>query len=76
AGAALTAAEAHRVRAATELPVAVGFGISRPEQIRSLRGLAEGVVIGSRIVSAIRNGEDLGGTIEDLKRATRLEGPH
>jgi tryptophan synthase alpha chain len=65
-----------RVRAATELPVAVGFGISRPEQIRSLRGLAEGVVIGSRIVNAIRNGEDLGGTIEDLKQATRLEGRH
>jgi tryptophan synthase alpha chain len=41
-----------RVRAATELPVCVGFGISRPEQARAVAKLADGVVVGSAIVRA------------------------
>ncbi len=60
-----------RLRAATEKPVAVGFGISRPEQVRSLRGLADGVVVGSRLVDAIREGEDVGALVRALKSATR-----
>jgi tryptophan synthase alpha chain len=34
----------------TNLPLAVGFGISRPDQIESLRGLADGVIVGSALV--------------------------
>lgn len=34
----------------TPLPLAVGFGISRPDQVATLRGLAEGVIVGSAIV--------------------------
>lgn len=41
-----------RVRAATPLPVCVGFGISRPEQARAVGRLADGVVVGSAIVRA------------------------
>lgn len=34
----------------TELPLAVGFGVSRPDQVEELRGLADGVIVGSAIV--------------------------
>jgi len=43
---------AARVRAATTLPLCVGFGISRPEQARAVAQLADGVVVGSAMVRA------------------------
>ena len=42
-----------RVRAATEKPLAVGFGISRPEQARALGALADGVIVGSALIQAV-----------------------
>jgi tryptophan synthase alpha chain len=41
-----------RVRAATAVPVAVGFGISTEEQARHVSELADGVIVGSRVVRA------------------------
>lgn len=41
-----------RVRRATELPVAVGFGIATEEQARAVGELADGVIVGSRVVRA------------------------
>jgi tryptophan synthase alpha chain len=41
-----------RVRAVTDLPVAVGFGISTEEQARRVGELADGVIVGSRVVRA------------------------
>ncbi|XHR27009.1 MAG: tryptophan synthase subunit alpha [Chthoniobacteraceae bacterium] len=41
------------IRAATTLPVAVGFGISTPDQAREVAGKADGVVVGSAIVKHI-----------------------
>jgi tryptophan synthase alpha chain len=38
------------LRTKTQLPLAVGFGISRPEQVGTLRGTADGVIVGSAIV--------------------------
>ena len=37
----------------TQLPLAVGFGISRADQVESLRGLADGVIVGSALVRHI-----------------------
>jgi tryptophan synthase alpha chain len=42
-----------RLRAASGLPVAVGFGIKTPEQAAEVARLADGVVVGSAIVSLI-----------------------
>jgi tryptophan synthase alpha chain len=44
-----------RVRAAAHTPVAVGFGISTPEQARDVARLADGVIIGSALISAVGN---------------------
>ena len=45
-----------RVRAATEAPVAVGFGISTSEQARAVAEIADGVIVGSRLVRAASEG--------------------
>jgi len=42
-----------RVRAASTLPLAVGFGISTPEQAYAVARLADGVVIGSALVDTL-----------------------
>jgi tryptophan synthase alpha chain len=45
-----------RVRASTELPLAVGFGVSTPAHARSVAEIADGVVVGSRLVRAMDEG--------------------
>jgi tryptophan synthase alpha chain len=42
-----------RVRRATSLPLAVGFGLSQPEHLRALAGKVEAAVVGSALVSEI-----------------------
>jgi len=42
-----------RVRRQTELPLGVGFGISRREQVEALRGKADAAIVGSAIVEII-----------------------
>lgn len=44
-----------RMRAVTDLPLAVGFGISRPEHAAEVGRLADGVVVGSAIVRTIED---------------------
>jgi tryptophan synthase alpha chain len=48
------AAEVEEVRAATSVPVAVGFGISTPEQAATVARVADGVVVGSALVETLR----------------------
>ncbi len=60
-----------RIRRHTDLPVVVGFGISRPEHVRALRPLADGVVVASRIIDALRRKEPWLPLVEQLKAATK-----
>jgi tryptophan synthase alpha chain len=46
---------ARRVRRFTKLPLAVGFGISQPEHVSVLGGIADAAVVGSAIVAQIEN---------------------
>ena len=47
------------IRAVTDTPVAIGFGVSTPEQAKSLGGLSDGVIVGSAIVKIIeRHGKN------------------
>ncbi len=41
------------IRTGTDLPVVVGFGIRRPDQVAALAGIADGVVVGSALVDAL-----------------------
>jgi tryptophan synthase alpha chain len=54
-----------RLRSATTLPICVGFGISTPEQARSVGKMADGVVVGSALVRAAEHGP------EDVLKLTR-----
>jgi tryptophan synthase alpha chain len=47
-----------RVRHATDLPVAVGFGVRTPDQAAEIARVADGVVIGSAIVDKVAQGVD------------------
>ncbi|HKQ37121.1 MAG TPA: tryptophan synthase subunit alpha [Verrucomicrobiae bacterium] len=48
-----------KIRTHTDLPIAVGFGISNPEQARSVARNAEAIVVGSAIVNQIaKHGKD------------------
>jgi tryptophan synthase alpha chain len=47
-----------RVRGMTDKPLAVGFGISRPEQAAQVARIADGVIVGSALIKAIASGDD------------------
>jgi tryptophan synthase alpha chain len=46
-----------RLREKTELPICVGFGISKPEHVRMLAPVADGVIVGSAFVRRLADGE-------------------
>jgi len=67
-----------RARGVTQLPIAVGFGISLPGHVSVLGGLADAAVIGSALVSEIEKASSvdaaavaLGDRIRALKQAAR-----
>jgi tryptophan synthase alpha chain len=69
-----------RVKAVTHKPVAVGFGISTPRQVREVSKWADGVVVGSAIVKLIEENKermtlerDVGSFVRSLKESTRLD---
>lgn len=46
------------IRAETELPLVVGFGVSRPEHVAAINARADGVVVGSALVNCIKRNLD------------------
>ena len=42
-----------RLRQMTDLPLCVGFGVSKPEQVRELKEIADGVIVGSALVKKL-----------------------
>jgi tryptophan synthase alpha chain len=63
------------VKAVSPVPVAVGFGVSRPAHVRAIaRAGADGVIVASALVDALgRDGRKvaaLAGLVEDLRAAT------
>ncbi len=68
-----------RLRAITDLPLAVGFGIKSPKQARKVAGFADGIIVGSALVRLISEAasvekgvENLKAFAQELKSATRL----
>jgi tryptophan synthase alpha chain len=57
AEAAAVGPEVARIKAATRLPVCVGFGIRTPESAAAIAGVADGAVVGSAIVDRIGAGD-------------------
>jgi len=60
-----------RLKTATTLPVAVGFGVRTPEQARAMARIADGVVVGSALVKAIetsltQDGRATGNTVQSV----------
>ncbi len=47
-----------RVRRATATPIAIGFGVSTPEQAGQVSRLADGVIVGSALVQIVDRAED------------------
>ena len=60
-----------RVRARTRLPIAAGFGISRPEHLGTLRGAADAAVVGSAVVHELAEGRDPARLVRELLAACR-----
>ncbi|WP_296642977.1 tryptophan synthase subunit alpha [Roseinatronobacter sp.] len=59
AQAADVAPEVARIKAASDLPVIVGFGISTPDTAQEIASVADGCVVGSAIVKQIADGKPL-----------------
>jgi tryptophan synthase alpha chain len=56
-----------RLKASTDLPVAVGFGVRGPEQAAAIGAVADGVVVGSAIVELVaQHGADAAGPVRDF----------
>jgi tryptophan synthase alpha chain len=62
-----------RVKQIAKQSLCVGFGISTPEQAKRVAGIADGVIVGSRIIQLIETGDNfmstIGNFIKELRQA-------
>lgn len=66
--------EVARIKAKTDLPVVVGFGIRSPDTARAIASVADGAVVGSAIVSRIAEGASATDVLEFVRGLA--EGAH
>lgn len=59
--------EVARIKSASGLPVIVGFGVNTPEKSRNIAEVADGVVVGSAIVSKIGAGDSVADVLAFVK---------
>jgi len=62
---------AARIKAETKLPLALGFGISRPEHIRAIGQWADAAVVGSALVKVIAEHGQAPGLLDEVERYVR-----
>ncbi|MFO1241424.1 MAG: tryptophan synthase subunit alpha [Sphingomonadaceae bacterium] len=61
-----------RLKAATSLPIVVGFGIRTPEQAAKVGAVADGVAVGTAIVELVgKHGADAAGPVRDYVASLR-----
>lgn len=68
------APEVARIKASTDLPVIVGFGVRTPQTAKDIAGVANGTVVGSAIVEKIGAGEPVADVLAFVK--TLADGAH
>jgi tryptophan synthase alpha chain len=66
--------EVARIKAATDLPVCVGFGVRTPENAAAIARVADGVVVGTAIVDRIAKGDSADEVLGFVK--TLADGAH
>jgi tryptophan synthase alpha chain len=62
---------ASRVKAETRMPLALGFGISRPEHVRSIGRCADAAVVGSALVNVIAEYGNSPALLDEVERYVR-----
>ena len=59
----------HAIRDNSDLPCAVGFGISTPEQAREIAKISDGIIVGSAIIKVIASSGNVGEYVKSMKNA-------
>ncbi len=60
------------IRENTDVPCAIGFGISNPDQARKMAGLSDGAIVGSAIIKLLaQHGRDAAPVIRDYVRSMK-----
>ena len=62
---------ASRVKAETQMPLALGFGISRPEHVRAIGQCADAAVVGSALVNVIAEHGTSAALLDEVERYVR-----
>jgi len=56
------------LRSVTDLPLALGFGLSRPGQVVKIKDKCDGIIMGSKLLDIILKADDLDKGLEELEK--------